>query len=149
MKTFLLFSCVILLAVAYVSANHDSHESDESHEHHQKHHHGLGSTDVHNECQKDPATHIDEEDLKKIRKGEQYDKVKLGAHSKCMLEKSHILKANGEVDKAQLSKIVKERGHSDEIVHKIEECVQHKDTPEETSLHVMKCYYDHAHAHHH
>ncbi|KAJ8970110.1 hypothetical protein NQ317_019656 [Molorchus minor] len=110
--------------------------------------------DIHRECQSDPATHADEDLLKKAYNGEHVESKSIGAHILCMSKKIKFQNENGDIDKKavrkQLSKLISDETKLDEVVEK---CGVQKTTPEETAQDIMKCFHDYAghvlHDHHH
>nr|UTN00820.1 odorant binding protein [Semanotus bifasciatus] len=130
MKSFALVICVIVLATLAYGGSLSTVVSRRR------------ITNAHNQCQADPATHVDEEDLKKSLKGIQVSG--LGPHMLCMSKKIGLQKSNGDIDRAvfrvRFSEIVRNQSKLDDIV---EGCAVQKETPEDTAEHIMKCFHQH------
>nr|QUP79532.1 odorant binding protein 39 [Monochamus saltuarius] len=100
---------------------------------------------VHNECQADSKTHIDEELLKKYSKGEHVDKSVVGPHVLCMSTKFGTINAEGKVDKSKLKEALS-RVISDEtkLNEAVEKCAVDKDDAQDTALALGKCFREQA-----
>nr|UYS88362.1 odorant binding protein 10 [Aromia bungii] len=107
---------------------------------------------VHEQCQADPATHVDDIVLREARHGHP-DAAKLGPHSLCMTKKFGLQKEDGSIDKAAIEKRLTELV-SDEAKRSqaIAACGVVKATPEETARNLFKCFFEYgahpAHAAH-
>ncbi|KAJ8965536.1 hypothetical protein NQ317_011938 [Molorchus minor] len=109
--------------------------------------HGVSDADkdklkqFHDECQADPATHVDEDLLKKARNGEHVEGV--GKHSLCLSKKLGFQKENGDLDKesikSSLSKYITEETKVKEILDK---CAVQKLTPELTAENLLRCLFE-------
>ncbi|KAJ8932134.1 hypothetical protein NQ314_014915 [Rhamnusium bicolor] len=109
---------------------------------------------VHTKCQADPVTHVDEEILKQLHKGEHVDRSIVGVHILCMSKNLGFQKENGDIDKKRTSKKFGRVIHDDaKLDETVKICALQKTTPEETALDLLKCFRDNTdhsiHAGHH
>ncbi|KAJ8955670.1 hypothetical protein NQ318_008539 [Aromia moschata] len=99
---------------------------------------------VHEQCQADPATYVDEVVLREARDGHP-DPAKLGRHSLCMTKKFGLQKEDGSIDKAAIEKgltvlISDEAKRSQAIAA----CGVEKATPEQTANNLFECFFKYA-----
>ncbi|KAJ8924167.1 hypothetical protein NQ315_006951 [Exocentrus adspersus] len=96
---------------------------------------------VHEQCQSDPATKVDNEVLKKYHKGENVDKSIVSAHILCMSTGLGLIDEQGKVKKDNLRKALS-RGITDEakLDEVTEKCAVEKDKAEDTAIGLLKCF---------
>ncbi|XP_018565035.1 B1 protein [Anoplophora glabripennis] len=100
---------------------------------------------LHNECQADPKSHIDEESLKKYIKGELLDKSVVGSYAFCISKKVGFLNEEGKINKENLKKALG-RNISDEakLNEAVNKCAVEKDDPQDTAIAIGKCFREQA-----
>ncbi|KAJ8924169.1 hypothetical protein NQ315_006953 [Exocentrus adspersus] len=125
MKIVLAFFCAVLLGAL---ATHHIPESEK---------HKLKQ--IHEECQANPATHVDEELLKKLE--DHIDDKKVGAHMLCMAVKQGFMTHDGdlinEVIKSKITLVTHDETKVDGLLKK---CAIKHETPEKTAILLKICF---------
>ncbi|XP_074039075.1 uncharacterized protein [Leptinotarsa decemlineata] len=138
-------SAVLVLAVAFLALVHARVlDHDEM-------------KNIHDDCQANPDTRIDESAL---RSG--YNSPNMGPHTFCMISKSGLMTANGDIQKDILKDYIRKNSHHD--VAKVDEIVndcgkREGATPVEAAIALKNCLrkyegpntdtHNHHHHHHH
>nr|ALR72503.1 odorant binding protein 15 [Colaphellus bowringi] len=109
---------------------------------------------IHEECQSDPATKVEESVLKAAEEGD-VDVTKIGPHTLCMNVKVGLQKENGDIVKDELRAGLRRVPGVDEskIESIVEECGQREGgTAEEAAIKLFQCLQKRSkitHHHHH
>ncbi|KAJ8932126.1 hypothetical protein NQ314_014907 [Rhamnusium bicolor] len=94
---------------------------------------------IHERCQADPSTHVDERLLMKL--SENKDNAAVGAHMLCMSVGAGMQKANGDLDKevikSKISLVTHDRSKIDGLVEK---CAINQDTLKKTAAMLWLCF---------
>ncbi|KAJ8924166.1 hypothetical protein NQ315_006950 [Exocentrus adspersus] len=111
---------------------------------------------VHDECQANPAIHLEDSVFKAIHKGEPFNRTLVGAHMLCMTTKLGTQNQDGTINREAVRRIIARDNTDDAKVDEItDKCVEQGATPEETALKLSQCIRkntrrrDHTGEHHH
>ncbi|XP_060535557.1 uncharacterized protein LOC132707649 [Cylas formicarius] len=117
---------VLCLAVAFAMANQPIKQS---------------WTVVHQGCQANPKTFVEEEVFEKLRKGEKVNLPNNFAdHAFCMLKDMDLQEPNGNINTQTLKKAVQESVQDQAKINQItSECSANDQTPQKTALTLFKC----------
>ncbi|XP_056632479.1 uncharacterized protein LOC130442409 [Diorhabda sublineata] len=123
------FSVLALFFVFAVISAETTHEQIESYK------------KIHEKCQSDPATKIDEASFEKMRRGEQVNDPNLGKHTLCMHVGSGVQNQNGDINLDKLKQIVEGgRNDKDKVNEIISKCGTRTSTnAEEAAIGLSDC----------
>lgn len=103
---------------------------------------------IHDVCQANPATHVDEKLLKKLTQN--VDNKKVGSHLLCMAVKVGLLTPDGDLVKDAIrEKIVIASHDPSKVDELLKKCAVKHETPEKTAVHMLVCFIQNdVHYHH-
>ncbi|XP_018565051.1 uncharacterized protein LOC108906310 isoform X1 [Anoplophora glabripennis] len=104
--------------------------------------------EVHDSCQANPTTHVDEKLLKKLK--ENVEDKKVGTHLLCMAVKVGLLTQDGDLMKNVIrDKIVIATHDVSKVDEVLKKCAVKRETPEKTAIQMLVCFIDNGVHYHH
>ncbi|XP_050506076.1 uncharacterized protein LOC126884223 [Diabrotica virgifera virgifera] len=126
MKSFIVFTCVLVAAMASHLPNLPESER-------------IKLAKVHADCQADPKTYVDEDKLRNLQNN--INDHQVGVHMFCMAVKAGLLKSNGDLDipaiTSKVSLVVKDHSKVDGLVQK---CAKKSDNSGKTANLLFVCF---------